>query len=141
MNAARRWMQSLARLVLAAFMLFAGIGHFRSTESFLAQVPPFLPAPELIVQVSGVVEIGMALALVFMRRQRTRVGWVLAAFFVLVFPGNISQFLTHTSAFGLDTDTARGLRLLFQPVLIAWALWSTGAYTEWRGRTARPSAE
>ena len=63
------------------------------------------------------------------------VGWLVAAFFVAVFPGNISQFATHSDAFGLDSDRARGIRLLFQPVLVAWALWSTGAWKAWRSRT------
>ena len=93
----------------------------------MAQVPPFLPAPELIIQVSGVVEICFGLALMFLREKRALVGWLLAAFYVLVFPGNISQYVTHTSAFGLDTDMARAIRLLFQPVLIVWCLWCTDA--------------
>jgi uncharacterized membrane protein len=42
-----------------------------------------------------------------------------------VFPGNISQYVKHRDAFGLDTDTRRFVRLLFQPVLVAWAVWST----------------
>ena len=121
----------LARFVLGGFMLFAGVGHFRSTDSFLAQVPPFLPARELIVEASGVVEIAFALALLLWTRQRVVVGWTLAAFYVLVFPGNISQALTHTSAFGLDTDTARAVRLVFQPVLVAWAIWCADG---WRVR-------
>jgi uncharacterized membrane protein len=57
------------------------------------------------------------------------VGWVVAFFFVLVFPGNISQFATHTDAFGLNSDLARGIRLLFQPLLVVWALWCTQAWT------------
>jgi uncharacterized membrane protein len=120
--------RTIARCVLGGFMLFAGVGHFRSTQSFLAQVPPFLPAREFIVQASGVVEIGFALALLFWRHQRVAVGWTLAVFYVLVFPGNLSQFFTHTSAFGLDTDAARAIRLIFQPVLVAWAIWCTGGW-------------
>lgn len=120
--------------MLAGFLAFAGIGHFRDTESFLAQVPPFLPAPEFIVQASGVVELGLATALFFARQRRTQVGWIVAAFFVAIFPGNISQFVTQTPAFGLDSDVARAVRLLFQPLLVVWALWCTGAYRDWRGR-------
>ena len=55
-------------------------------------------------------------------------GGVTAAFFVAIFPGNISQYVTGTDAFGLDSDRARLVRLFFQPVLVAWALWSTGAW-------------
>ena len=117
----------LARVGLGAFLAFAGVSHFRSTSSFLAQVPPFLPQPELIVYISGVVEICLGLALIFLQQRRTTVGWIVALFFAAVFPGNISQYLTHTSAFGLDTDVARAIRLAFQPILVAWALWSAGA--------------
>lgn len=62
------------------------------------------------------------------------VGWVVAAFFVVILPGNISQAVTATPAFGLETDAARWGRLAFQPVLVAWALWSTGAWRAWRVR-------
>jgi uncharacterized membrane protein len=124
--------QTLARYLLAAFMAFAGVGHFRSSEEFLAQVPTWMPAPELVVAVSGVVEIAFALALVLLARWRAQVGWALAAFFVVVFPGNISQFVTGTDAFGLDSDAARAIRLLFQPLLVVWALWCTGAWQAWR---------
>jgi len=40
----------------------------------------------------------------------------------------ISQWANHRSAFGLTPDTARLIRLFFQPVLVIWALWSTGAW-------------
>lgn len=106
-------------------MTYAGINHFTNTESFLAQVPPFLPAPETIVYVSGVVEIVIGLGLIVFPRYRTQIGIALAIFLILIFPGNISQFLTATPAFGLDSDFARLTRLLFQPVLIFLALWTT----------------
>ena len=60
------------------------------------------------------------------------VGWLTAAFFVAIFPGNVSQFLTGTDGFGLDSDAARAIRLLFQPLLVVWALWCTGAWRDWR---------
>lgn len=118
----------VARWILAGFMLFAGINHFTNTNSFLAQVPPFLPAPDLIVYVSGVIEIGLGLSLLVLRQQRKVVGVVLATFFILIFPGNISQYVTGTPAFGLDSDVARLIRLFFQPVLVLWALWCTDVW-------------
>ena len=81
---------------------------------------------------SGVVEIVLGAALVVLPRRRVLLGWLAAAFFVAVFPGNVSQYLTRTDAFGLDTDRARAVRLLFQPLLVLWALWSTGAWRAWR---------
>lgn len=114
-------------------MLFAGIGHFSNAEAFLAQVPGWMPAPEAVVAISGVIELILGIALILApQKYRAIVGWVVAAFFVMIFPGNISQFVTGTDAFGLDTDAARFVRLLFQPLLVVWALWCTSAWSQWR---------
>ena len=120
-------MKTIFRIGLGSFLCFTGIAHFAITDSFLAQVPKFMPAPEMVIYVSGVFEVLLGISLIAVRRFRRQVGWIAAAFFVIIFPGNISQYLTHSAAFGLDTDNARALRLLFQPVLIAVALWSTDA--------------
>ncbi len=128
--------QNIARYVLGLFLLLAGIGHltFQRT-AFAAQVPPWLPlSPDLVVLLSGFVEIALGLSLLLLYKQRTKVGWIVALFFVLVFPGNIAQLVEHRDAFGLDSDLKRWLRLPFQPVLIAVALWSTGAWQAWRKR-------
>jgi uncharacterized membrane protein len=119
---------SLLRWALAGFMVVAGVGHLVAADAFLGQVPTWLPQRTLIVWVSGVVEIGFALALVLLPHRRRQVGWALATFFVLIFPGNLYQAIAGTDAFGLDTPAARWSRLAFQPVLILWALWSTGAW-------------
>lgn len=126
--------QTIFRLLLGAMLIFAGIGHLSwSRIEFVAQVPHWLPlSADLVVVLSGIVEIALGSSLLFLARKKHVVGWVVALFFVMVFPGNISQYITHTSAFGLNTDQARGIRLLFQPVLVIWALWSTGAWKAWR---------
>ena len=136
-------LRTVFRLVLGAFLLLAGISHLTvNREAFLAQVPTWLPLEgDFVVVASGVVEIILGAALLALGRYRVQVGWIVAAFFVAIFPGNISQLVTHTDSFGLNTDLARAIRLLFQPVLVLWALWSTGAWAAWReyrtGRTDR----
>ncbi|MCZ4080104.1 DoxX family membrane protein [Rhodococcus sp. H36-A4] len=129
-------MKTIARILLGSFLMFAGLSHlFWAREAFRAQVPSWVPLDaDFVVLASGVVEIALGLALVVLVRRRVALGWIVATFFVAVFPGNISQFLTHSDAFGLDTDAARGIRLLLQPVLVAWALWCTGAWAAWRSR-------
>lgn len=131
---------TLARLVLGAFLLIAGVGHFVAREEFTAQVPPWMPAPDAVVYVSGVVEIVLGIALMVSRRRLPVVGWIVAIFFVVIFPGNIWQYVEGRDAFGLDSDAARALRLIFQPLLVVWALWCTGAWTwartQWRARSA-----
>ncbi len=77
---------------------------------------------------SGLVELALGAALIVLVRYRVAVGFLVAAFFVAVFPGNIAQYVNGIDAFGLNSDRARAIRLLFQPVLVAWALWATGAW-------------
>lgn len=127
--------RTVGRWLLAAVLLVAGVGHMVQTEEFRAQVPPWFPARDAIVYASGVVELLFGAALLAAKGQRrVQVGFVVAAFFVAVFPGNISQYLTGEDAFGLDTDTKRAVRLVFQPVLVLWTLWCTGAWQAWRRR-------
>jgi len=125
-------MRTFARWLLATAMVFAGISHLTwSRTEFRAQVPDWttdlVPAvdTDTVVLASGVAEIALGVSLVALPSQRRRAGTVLALFFAAVFPGNWSQFTHHRDGFGLDTDTKRLVRLFFQPVLIAWALWST----------------
>lgn len=132
MNTQTNIIQKTARILLGAFMTFAGIGHLTfQREEFLAQVPRWLPDNEafldFVVLSSGVVEILLGLSMLFLVKHQVKVGLALALFYVLIFPGNISQYTNEISAFGLDTDNKRLIRLFFQPVLILWALWSTGA--------------
>ncbi|MBC7632924.1 MAG: hypothetical protein H7290_15915 [Flavobacterium sp.] len=129
--------RSTGRWALGAFLLGAGLSHLTwNRVEFRAMVPGWLPlSDDLVVLASGVVEIALGAALIALPGFRVRIGWIVAAFLVLVLPGNIAQLVDGTDAFGLDSDRARALRLLFQPPLILWALWSTGA---WRDRrTAR----
>jgi uncharacterized membrane protein len=121
--------RTVLRVLLGAFLLVAGVAHLVVPGEFLAQVPPFLPAPGAIVLVSGFVEIAAGGAvLVTPARRRPWVGLAVAALFVVVFPGNVSQYVTGTDAFGLDTDGARAARLLFQPLLVAWAVWACASW-------------
>ena len=127
----------VARVVLGLGLAGAGTAHLTSSRvEFRAQVPTWLPLdPDLVVVVSGVVEIVLGVALIVVTRRRSLVGWAAAAFFVAIFPGNIAQYTEQRDAFGLDSDTERLVRLFFQPVLVAWALWATGARWSWRQRS------
>jgi uncharacterized membrane protein len=127
--------QTIFRILLALFLVFAGFSHLTFYRiDFQAQVPDWIPlSKDLVVVLSGVVEIALGLILLFWKKQRVNIGWGLAIFFILVFPGNVAQYLDGKDAFGtLNSDRARLIRLFFQPVLIAWALWSTGAWQSWR---------
>jgi len=124
-------MKTFARWLLAGFLVFAGLSHlFWARKEFQAQVPDLvtdvLPIDkDAVVVASGAVEVMLGSALVVLPKERRRIGAIVAAFFVAVFPGNIGQALGERDGFGLDSSRARWVRLLFQPVLVAWALWST----------------
>lgn len=128
---AARIARAAAQVALGAGLLLAGTTHLTvAREEFQAQVPSWFPAdPDAVVLVSGVVELGLGTALVGTWRQPARawVGAAAAAFFVVIFPGNVAQYLEHKDGFGLDTDTKRAVRLLFQPALVAGALVATDA--------------
>ena len=125
----------LARTLLGAALTYAGITHLTTNrKEFLAQVPTWVPLDaDVVVVASGVVEILLGLSLIILIKHQVKIGWITAAFFVAIFPGNISQYVNGIDAFGLDTDQARLTRLFFQPLLVMWALWCTGA---WKSRKA-----
>ncbi|WP_166874326.1 hypothetical protein [Salinibacterium sp. ZJ450] len=129
----------IGRIALGAALVFAGTTHLTvARREFRAQVPDWVPLDDdLVVLGSGVAEIALGGALVALPKRRVPAGLATAAFFVAIFPGNISQYLTHTDAFRLNSDRARFIRLFFQPVLVLWALWSTGAWAALRHSTRR----
>ncbi|MGY3052248.1 putative membrane protein [Pedobacter sp. UYEF25] len=122
--------KNIARVLLGFFLTFAGVSHLTFNRSaFLAQIPEWLPlGKDFTVLASGIVEISLGVSLVFWVKKKRWVGIVVAIFFLLVFPGNIAQYVNKVDAFGLNTDKLRLIRLFFQPVLILWALWSTGVF-------------
>jgi len=128
-------LRSAFQITLGAALTYAGITHLTSSRTeFQAQVPTILASQaDFVVLASGVVEILLGLSLIFLFKYRTFIGWITAAFFIAIFPGNISQYINGTDAFGLDTDQARLTRLFFQPLLVIWALWSTGAWKSRKG--------
>jgi uncharacterized membrane protein len=126
----------IGRWALGSVLVIAGVGHLTTQrDEFRAQVPGWFPVDEdAVVVASGFVEVALGAALIAVRRRRVAVGLIVAGFFVAVFPGNIAQWRERTDAFGLDTDAKRFGRLFFQPLLVVWALWSTGVWAWWRHR-------
>ena len=121
--------QDAARIALGLMLVTAGTSHLTfAREPFKAQVPPWVPLdPDTVVFQSGIVEIALGAGLALLPKHKTAVGRIAGAFFTCIFPGNIAQYQHRRNAFGLDTDGKRLARLFFQPALVAWALWSTGA--------------
>ena len=126
------------QVLLGAALVYAGITHLTTSRlEFQAQVPGWVPlSADFVVLASGVVEILLGLSLTSLQYRR-EVGIATALFFIAIFPGNISQYVNGIDAFGLESDRARAIRLFFQPLLVAWALWSTGAWGNIRKLVSR----
>ena len=133
-----KYVKLIFRLLLGAFMTYAGISHLTfNRQEFVAQVPTWLQfSPgftDFVVLASGVVEIAFGLGIIFLvAKKRAIAGALLALFYVAISPGNINQYVNHINAFGLNTDNLRLIRLFFQPVLIFLALWTTGGWKYWK---------
>jgi len=129
-------LRKATQLLLGAALTYAGTTHLTTSRTeFQAQVPNWVPlSADFVVIASGIVEIALGLSLLLLWKYRTQIGWITAAFFIAIFPGNISQYVNGIDAFGLDSDRARAIRLLFQPLLVIWALWSTGAWKSYRAK-------
>jgi uncharacterized membrane protein len=140
-TSAVRVTRDVARWALGVLLLVAGLSHLTwGRRGYRIVVPDWATRllrtdKDMIVVASGAVEVALAGALVVLPADRTRIGWIVAAFFVAVFPGNFHQWRTGRPAPMLRTDRARFVRLLLQPVLVLWALWSTR-----EGRGGRGSA-
>lgn len=122
--------QKIARIILGLMLLFTGTSHMTwAQKEFAAQVPSWIPvSKDFVVVSSGIVELALGMGLIFLVSRQNTVGWIAAIFFTAIFPGNIAQLINHRDAFGLNSDLARTIRLFFQPVLVFWALWSTGVW-------------
>jgi len=121
--------QNIFKKILGVFLVCIGISHFIVQEEFINQVPLWLPLEyDLVVLISGAVEISLGTLLLFLPKQRIGLGWMIATYFILIFPGNISQYVNQKDAFGLNTNELRLYRLFIQPILIGWTLWATGAW-------------
>lgn len=121
------------RILLGALMVFTAIAHLTFDRvEFQAQVPNWIPFDKNAVVISsGIFEFLLGAAMMYGRHFKVQVGLMLALFYVLIFPGNIAQYINGIDAFGLDTDLKRFVRLFLQPVLVLWALWSAGVIKYW----------
>lgn len=112
----------VALVLLAIFFITAGINHFAHPSVYVRTVPPWLPAPGLLVVISGICEIlgGIGVLLPGTRRYG---GAGLIALLVAVFPANV-QMAQHPELYAdIATAPALYIRLPLQLVLIAWVWW------------------
>jgi uncharacterized membrane protein len=124
-------LRTIGRYKLAALLAVAGASHLTwGRRGYRIVVPDWATKAttldkDAIVVASGAVEVMLAGALVALPKQRSLIGALVAGFFIAVFPGNVYQWQTGRSAPLMRTDKARFVRLLIQPLLVVWAIWST----------------
>jgi len=118
--------KSVLLWVMAAFYVLAGVMHFVSPETYLPMMPPYLPAHGALVFLSGVAEVALGLA-VLVPGLREAAGWGLVLLLVAIFPANVHIAMNDVPLFGASEGAGiwNWVRLPFQGVLIAWALWVT----------------
>ncbi|TPG43255.1 hypothetical protein EAH79_05545 [Sphingomonas koreensis] len=119
--------RTIGRWLLILFYAIAGVAHLLATAAMVRIVPGFVPFPHAVVIATGLCELAGSIGLIT-RRFRRAAGWALAAYAVCVFPANIQHAIT-------DLGSGTGLpiwyhapRLLLQPLIVWWALWSAGIW-------------
>ncbi|MBL7253238.1 DoxX family membrane protein [Actinoplanes sp. LDG1-01] len=96
--------------------LMTGVAHFVGLRAeMVSMVPPGLPAPELLVTVTGVLELAGAAGLLF-RRTAPLAATCLGLLLVAMFPANV-----HAARAGITTAPGDALlpRTLMQVVFVA----------------------
>jgi uncharacterized membrane protein len=83
--------------------LSAGVGHFATPDPFVLIVPAYLPAPELLVSVSGFFEILGAIGLLI-PTLRVAAGWGLLALLLAVFPANLNMLTNEIYLPGMPEE-------------------------------------
>jgi uncharacterized membrane protein len=110
----------LGLYLLAAFFVAAGLNHFRDPAFYSPMMPPYIPAPALMISLSGAAELVLGL-LLLLPRARPYAAWGLVLLLLAVFPANLHMYLERETTFAAIAPLALLLRLPFQLVLIAWA--------------------
>ena len=129
-----------ARIGLSVAMIVAGIAHWVRPLPFLQHAPPWVPAPEFLIFITGVAEVALGMALLTGQPWRWRAGRALAAYLLAVFPANIYVAVAGVDVDGQPDGIYPWLRLPFQALFIAWALWSTRPDSQRSRRSEREVA-
>lgn len=120
------WLRLALKILLSAFMITAGVSHFTNPEFFLKIMPPYIPAHQLMVDLSGIAEILLGVGLLLPIPKLSRLSaWGLIALYVAVFPANIHAYLHRAEIFPDVPEILQLIRLPLQGVLILWAWWYT----------------
>lgn len=110
---------TLSLVLIAIIFVAAGVLHFLKPAPFIRIVPPWLPAPALLVAISGACEIMGGIG-VLLPVTRVAAGWGLVALLVAVFPANVQML---ADAHARHASRAWELALVARLPLQAWLIW------------------
>ena len=115
--------------VMGPLYVVAGVMHFVVPELYVQIVPPVLPAPLVLVYLSGLAEVAVGIGLLY-PPTRQLAAWGTILLLLSVFPANVymatSGVAVESAAVDADPSAVvRWLRLPLQGVLVGWAWWYT----------------
>ncbi len=116
--------RTIATVVFGVFMLLGGVGHFVQPSFYLGFFPEGVPA-ELLIALSGVVEVAIGLATLVPKTRLLGARAILVAMLVFLPLHVVDVFRDHPA---IGSHTAALIRLPIQFVLIAWAAWISGLF-------------
>lgn len=122
-------------VLLALFLFVAGVAHLHSPEPFLAALPPFFPAAEACITLTGFLEMLAAAALLYAPWRRLAAYW-LAVYFVAITPVHFYVALHGIAMFGVSHPVALWGRTVLQVALVAWTLHIARSSPRWEKGTA-----
>jgi len=122
-NGLSTW-SAATRYALAVMLVFTASAHFtRMREDLVRMMPTWVPWPRGMVYLTGVCELLGAIGLItpFLKQAA---GIALIAFFILVFPANVTAARTGSTLRGRPA-TALWLRAPMQLLFIVLTWWSS----------------
>lgn len=108
----------ILQVLLALFLIYAGVQHFLKPVFFEPFVPAFLPAKTFIIYASGVVEILLGILLVIPKYTKVAATGIIILMIIFL-PIHIWDVFSETPAIGSHDAAIK--RLPFQFVLIGLA--------------------
>ena len=113
-----------AAIATGLTFIFTGASHFFIPDKFMEIMPPFIPAPLLMIYASGIFEILGGIGLIIPRTRRAA-ALSLILLLIAVFPANIYTAWNNVQLGGfMSHPVYQWLRLPMQIVLIWWVWWT-----------------
>ena len=119
---------SAGRISMGLMLLFTSSAHFTFKIGMVRMMPSFLPFKQLLVAITGVLEIVLGLALLFSVYNNIT-GWIMISLLICMLPANINAAI-YKIDYQKPDCIGPGLpylwfRVPLQLFFIGWVYWST----------------